>query len=916
MKSIFFVGLCCLIAFSKLKGQITAVANHASEGCNGSIVVTALGTVGPFTLRLDNGSPEVKGVSGNFTFNSLCPGKYNLMVIAERFEECLLDLELDVLDCDIKIEGAVDDCQLGNGTISLTITGGLPPYNYIWSDNNNQRDRKKLQEGEYCVTVTDSQGCEKSKCFLISRGFNKNLVVTSIKQPYSQDSYDGSITVFVDDLGSYTYHWSNGDEGSTVNNLIPGTYTVTATSETGCTVSKSIDLQYCIFDTEVGGINNVQPNFDAVVEGGLAFIGDDSVYLKVLIKEDGQPGYFGNIPGNYTIKWELPGGTIFGLDKTDFYGNEAINIPTVIFTNFPVVEIKVIVSNGCLTKTISKFIYLCGSDLKNSNYNNNAVGSFFVNVIHRPCEGFNDGEIEVVIPNPNREEIMLTIDSVIYAYSNDGRNPVKAKVSNLFPGKHSFEITIGACSSVFEFDLVSQPFKEEFLRLENDQKICVYDQKCGQLALGEYKIESTLENNFGLNLFEKCKAGILCKGENKGIKTFGLEKVRGAQYKELLDYATFSLGLLSTDEREHRLDSYYDRGFKDCDVFKFCPVNFFTRANGPIGNITRGNGILLDECTLNCGGNKVDICQKDGYFPQLEDSGPLQIDNCNPTSKNLKYLYTFDQALMDDPRFGDEYKISSLHSFVINNGYKQGAGCAEVTYCQSDFSFLYSNFDEVTTNCGQLLPFPIPVVEYKIKPDGTIDPITSYLNHYCESRIVYENGNQVEYVACEGSDFAKAIRYKPIFALVDPNANPELIRMKIIKSSYEEEHLIDFATGKNEGAIIPKGIISGSEIQGIYAYNHPAYIEDREDSTNYVSFIDDWDSNQEVFVIRENDKVFHLSYEDSLTQWQNAITTSSYLDIRHLSKTATELFVVGVLPETLRITTVLFFPQAIPPCLY
>jgi len=46
-----------------------------------------------------------------------------------------------------------------NGQAALTITGGVQPYSFMWSDSSTSQDRLDLGIGTHTVTVTDSVGC-------------------------------------------------------------------------------------------------------------------------------------------------------------------------------------------------------------------------------------------------------------------------------------------------------------------------------------------------------------------------------------------------------------------------------------------------------------------------------------------------------------------------------------------------------------------------------------------------------------------------------------------------------------------------------------------------------------------------------------------------------------------------------------
>jgi len=50
----------------------------------------------------------------------------------------------------------------GDGSATVTVDGGTPPYTYLWSDGQTVQMAVGLVEGTYSVTVTDSDGCTVS----------------------------------------------------------------------------------------------------------------------------------------------------------------------------------------------------------------------------------------------------------------------------------------------------------------------------------------------------------------------------------------------------------------------------------------------------------------------------------------------------------------------------------------------------------------------------------------------------------------------------------------------------------------------------------------------------------------------------------------------------------------------------------
>ncbi|MEL7220346.1 MAG: T9SS type A sorting domain-containing protein, partial [Bacteroidota bacterium] len=71
---------------------------------------------------------------------------------------------------DIIQDAAVTDASTNSsmdGSIDLTVTGGVEPYTYAWSNGETVEDLESLPFGEYAVMVTDAAGCESSSMWTV-----------------------------------------------------------------------------------------------------------------------------------------------------------------------------------------------------------------------------------------------------------------------------------------------------------------------------------------------------------------------------------------------------------------------------------------------------------------------------------------------------------------------------------------------------------------------------------------------------------------------------------------------------------------------------------------------------------------------------------------------------------------------------
>ncbi len=55
-------------------------------------------------------------------------------------------------------------CSFIGGSMTVTASGGLPPYAFQWSNGSTAATIGNIPAGTYCVTVVDSWGCTETGC--------------------------------------------------------------------------------------------------------------------------------------------------------------------------------------------------------------------------------------------------------------------------------------------------------------------------------------------------------------------------------------------------------------------------------------------------------------------------------------------------------------------------------------------------------------------------------------------------------------------------------------------------------------------------------------------------------------------------------------------------------------------------------
>jgi hypothetical protein len=156
---------------SQIQAEITLINVTCWGGSNGSIALLVNGGSGAgFTFEWSDGS-TLQNRSG------LSAGNYTVVVTDST--GCFRNFSVTINQPSrIAIISNIE----GNNVIN-TVSGGTPPYTYLWSDNIILKDRSDLPVGDYTFTVFDANGCSRSVIIVIDDFkfyFSKNNIFLSL----------------------------------------------------------------------------------------------------------------------------------------------------------------------------------------------------------------------------------------------------------------------------------------------------------------------------------------------------------------------------------------------------------------------------------------------------------------------------------------------------------------------------------------------------------------------------------------------------------------------------------------------------------------------------------------------------------------------------------------------------------------
>jgi gliding motility-associated-like protein len=288
-----------------------------------------LGNDGEITLDIQGGNPPYDltwtDPTGSITttqalnlINLNEPGTYDFVATDEN--GCIITGSVELLRTLRIANFSIIDACFGedNGSITLTMDGGVEPYTYSWNPNESTSPALINQgAGTVQVTVTDAMGESLNAEFDI--GESPEITITSfdlIPVTGAPGNANGSVTVVAaGGTDPLSYLWSNGATSASIDNLTTGTYCVTIT-DSNFGNNCSIEMCYDVFYSEplldpVATPENTSCSYteDGIltveIPGGVSPFEVTIMPGSIVMSSSGSDNIFeeGNLaPGDYTIQ--------------------------------------------------------------------------------------------------------------------------------------------------------------------------------------------------------------------------------------------------------------------------------------------------------------------------------------------------------------------------------------------------------------------------------------------------------------------------------------------------------------------------------------------------------------------------------------------------------------------------------------
>ncbi len=166
-----------------------------------------------------------------------------------------------------------------NGSITLSVSGGVKPYQYAWSNSQTSSKIQNLSSGTYAVTISDSNGCSLAGSYSIITP-SKLVLTQSSSNVKCFGGSDGALTLLA---SGGTFPWSYSVSGpssysstsASNKNLIAGSYKVILRDNNNCRDSATVTITQPLKLNAVKKVVNAQcfgsnGSMSLTVSGGIS----------------------------------------------------------------------------------------------------------------------------------------------------------------------------------------------------------------------------------------------------------------------------------------------------------------------------------------------------------------------------------------------------------------------------------------------------------------------------------------------------------------------------------------------------------------------------------------------------------------------------------------------------------------------
>ncbi|MGQ9846883.1 MAG: T9SS type B sorting domain-containing protein [Bacteroidales bacterium] len=446
---------------------ISSTPASCSTSANATAEVSASLGIPPYTYTWSNST-------SNSNIATDLPVGWQYVTVSDYCTSIVDSVQITSLppmQANISFSAPVSCSGLNDGLAVVSITDGVAPFTFLWSNGETTQTATQLPQGLNSVTVTDACGWV---ILSVNTGVHNPMTIdiTSSSPASCANVSNGSATVNVyDGVGPFEYLWSSGDTLATATHLSSGWNYVTVT-DACITLVDSVNISV---------IDPVQATITFSVDASCAQSSDGKAIVSVqngvapFSYQWSNSASTSNVASDLTPGWHYVTVTdqcTFSVDSVEIGYKTPLQ---AIITYNQLIDCASD-STGMVIVTpiygVQPYSYhwSYGNDT-DSILQNLPIGNYFVtvsdfcgsvvvpfNVTHKAGLTFNYQKEDVLCFGNNNGSIVLIPQNGVapYTYKWENSNETDSIRTNLSAGTYKFTIT-DKCSSVSDSIIIRQP---------------------------------------------------------------------------------------------------------------------------------------------------------------------------------------------------------------------------------------------------------------------------------------------------------------------------------------------------------------------------------------------------------------------------------------------------------------------------
>jgi hypothetical protein len=230
------------------KIELTALQNASCLKNTGNAEVFASAGTPPYFYDWTSGSITNRA-------DSLSAGQY--VVTVTDVMGCSKFISFNITDIDgPTVTSTINKTKCfgsNDGSISVTVNGLNPPFNFLWSNGDTTSSVNNLVAGPYEISVKDNLGCQTNLTLVVPQP--SEIRIAAAVTNSNCNLADGAIDIQLSGgTPPYNYSWSNSASSQDIAALVSGVYSVNVTDSNSCFKNSWISIN----DIGAPSLNTVQ----------------------------------------------------------------------------------------------------------------------------------------------------------------------------------------------------------------------------------------------------------------------------------------------------------------------------------------------------------------------------------------------------------------------------------------------------------------------------------------------------------------------------------------------------------------------------------------------------------------------------------------------------------------------------------